>query len=269
MTIPFFLDSTQVPFNYTEIYGITDVETGGVGIITTFRAQAVTGLGWTEPSTALFKTPVDAAGRWFDVLLTRISATVLEYRMRNSSGTTITTRRIQITAGFAVRFFTNTMGFLIEAIQADPASSETLQGHMLDQSPNLQSDVSNYVIMAGRRNNTSVDDGSGNIVGHYAAIDNGTPAFVAGRLPSTLNAASGAIALQNIQSSFLLRDFLIHINQAGTIRWSGRICHALEIDSTIPPGSDRAVKIDTSTTATYRVTGNPLIQTARMCMRKS
>jgi hypothetical protein len=189
--------------------------------------------------------------------------------MRNSSGTTITTRRIQITAGFAVRFFTNTMGFLIEAIQADPASSETLQGHMLDQSPNLQSDVSNYVIMAGRRNNTSVDDGSGNIVGHYAAIDNGTPAFVAGRLPSTLNAASGAIALQNIQSSFLLRDFLIHINQAGTIRWSGRICHALEIDSTIPPGSDRAVKIDTSTTATYRVTGNPLIQTARMCMRKS
>ncbi len=270
MSIPLFLDSTQVPYNYTQIDNISDVESGGVGIITTFRAQAVTGLGWTEPSSGLFKTPVDAAGRWLDVLLTRISATVIEWRVRNSAGTTLLTRRIQITAGFPIRFYTNIYGCLIEALQANPETSEVLQAHILDQTPDLQTDVSNYIIGAGRRTSGSVDDGSGNTTGHYFAFDNAVATHVAGRTMSCRILQGTALVMQNAQGTYWMRDMLIGINQAGTIRWSGRICHALLVDSTIPPGTDRAIKIDTSTTATYRVIGVPAIETTvRFMMRKS
>ncbi len=272
MSIPFFLDSTQIPYNYLETVPLTDVESGGVGIITSFRAQC-TGLStpWTEPSTALFKTPVDAAGRFMDVLLTRISSTVIEWRVRNQSAATICTRRAQILSGYAVRMYVNIYGVFIDCLVLDPASSETLQAHILDQTPDLQTDSSNYVIGAGRRSGTSTDDGTGNTCGHYFALDNGVATHVAGRFQSAGDSAGTIRNYINPQGSMLFRDCQVLINQGGTNKWSGRICHALVYDSSyIAPHSDRVIKIDTSTTGTFRMTGQPLIQTIlKMCMRKS
>lgn len=94
MALPEYLDD---PFKYSSLDGVTDV----ADIITEFRAVALseTSPTWTEPSTGLFRTPTDAAGRWFDILLTATSATILTVRMRDSAGTTVREGRIYIEAG--------------------------------------------------------------------------------------------------------------------------------------------------------------------------
>ena len=49
---------------------------------------------WTNPSAGLYKSPVDAVGRFFDVLLTRVTQQKLEWRVRDYLADTICTRRI-------------------------------------------------------------------------------------------------------------------------------------------------------------------------------
>lgn len=77
---------------------IADVETGGVGIISQARLMLVTNGSWTEPSADLFRSPATASGVFFDILMTRIDADTLEFRVRDYLGATLITRRIDIEA---------------------------------------------------------------------------------------------------------------------------------------------------------------------------
>src|SRR6516162_9496070 len=100
MTSPRHLDTSICSYSYNKIGPITDVETGGVGVISSWRTYS-TALAkpWTDLGGNLFKSYVDDAGHWMDVLMTRISATNIEFRVRDHKGHTIITRRFQIDAG--------------------------------------------------------------------------------------------------------------------------------------------------------------------------
>lgn len=264
MSIPFHLDSTKVPYNFLDSAPIVDV----ADIITQFRTQVVTGLNWTEPSAALFKTPVDAAGRFMDVLLTRISAGVLEARLRDQVGFTLYTRRIQIdTGGTMIRYFANIYGFVIESWTT---AQETLQGHVLDLTPDAQSDHQLYVVGNGTRNTSSNVDGIGANFAQLYAKDNGGAGVHARNkrvdvdLPNSTN-----IVLVDILGGLVCRDMMMEINFAGALKWAGRICHAILIDSAFAPGTLITPNIDDNTQAGYRVLANASLNNSRMAMRCS
>jgi len=247
MTIPYHLDSTQIPFNYLRTDGMTDVNT----IISDVRQQLVTGLGWSEPSTALFKTPIDAAGRWMDVLLTRIAATNLEFRTRNAAGTTLCTRRIQIDNPGSVEYFCNIFGVTVNALRANPP--ERFEAHILDQSPDLQSDSALYVISHGYRNNADTADLAD--TGRYFAIDNAVATLAARARRWATTETPAVVNLQTPPGTYLFRDATVRINSAGVNRWAGRICHAIAVMQNIGLGVELQPFIDTSTPARFRVLG--------------
>jgi hypothetical protein len=263
MTIPYHHDLSLVPYNYQETPAIVDVAT----IITDIRTLLVTDLGWTEPSTALFKTPVDAASRFMDVLLTRIAADTLEMRVRDQTGTTVCTRRIEInTGGTAVRYYCNIYGMVIESLIA--AQSEILQAHLLDLTPDLQSDHSLYVIGNGYRDSSSTMDSNGTQVGYYYAVDNGTPGNLSRLKRFDYDTTPTAdVPLIDVTGAIAARDAIISINFSGTARWAGRICHSVLVDKTCANGAAIKPNIDDDTQCTFRVIGLEKINQMKQAFR--
>ena len=79
MAAPAFLSSS---FAYFERQGVSDVQTIMDDI--DHQVKNHTTPAWTNPSAGLYKSPVDAVGRFFDVLLTRVTQQKLEWRVRDS-----------------------------------------------------------------------------------------------------------------------------------------------------------------------------------------
>jgi hypothetical protein len=152
--IPAFLRITP----NVQASSFADVETGGVGFITHFRAAAVTNGGWTEPSSDLFRSPPDDDGYFMDVLLTRISSTSLEIRLRDHLGRTIYTRRIHISGTVAGVVIVSEKHFSI--INQD--GNEEAHGAMVDFSPMPHGANGAHVWGAGRRNSSGTDDNGWN-----------------------------------------------------------------------------------------------------------
>jgi len=268
MSIPAYLDSSVYPFNYIELTGLADVETGGVGLISSMRSQLVGGtLNWTEPSTALFKTPVDAAGRFLDVLVTRINSTTIEWRVRNQAATTLCTRRITLGTG-ACRIYGSTAGVVAEFVQTAENGLMVASAHVLDMAPNLNTDHTLYVIGNGYLNNTSANDNAADAAGEYFAIDNGGAA--SNNRGWYWQASNGAVPpMISASGKFVFREATIFINFSAIIKMAGRIVHCLAADSNLNGGDERKIYIDTSTVATFKVLGQNPISTTRYMMRKS
>lgn len=268
MSIPAYLDSSVYPFNYIELLGLTDVETGGVGIISSMRSQLVGGtLNWTEPSTALFKTPVDAAGRFLDVLVTRISSTVVEWRVRNQVAVTICTRRINLGTG-ALRIFGSSVGVLVEFAQTNENGLHFASAFVIDMAPNLNTDHTLYVVGNGFLTTADTNDSLGDGMGEFFAIDNGSAAsqnrswywqFTNGATPPMLSAAG----------KWIFREMPVIINFSATNKFAGRVVHALQCDTNFNGGDERKIYIDTNTVATFKCIGATPTSTTRFMMRKS
>ncbi len=256
MSLPAFLDSAVYPFTYLERNGLVDVETGGVGIITDLRTLLVSTLGWSEPSTALFKTPVDAAGRFMDVLVTRIDSTHIEWRVRNAAAVTVCTRRIALGLG-GVRYFVSTVHAVVEVLLTDPNLSEVLQAYMVDMAPDGNADHALYVVGTGYRTAANSIDGQGTNASYLFAIDNGTAAGLhrGGLYPGVTDGVNPTPLVDASYRAFL-REFLITINFAGTFRWAGRLPHSLLGEGTFfGTNGERKVYIDSSTPATFKAIG--------------
>jgi len=246
MTIPFHLDPVQVPFAYSRDDGMTDVNT----IISTIRSLLVTTLGWSEPTTARFKTPVDASGRFLDILLTRISATNLDILTRNASAVTVCERRIQISNPGSVEYYCNTFGVCINSLQATP---ERFEAHVLDQAPDLQSDNSLYVASHGYRNTSDVADAVD--TGRYFMIDNGAATLAARSRRWGCTHAPAVADLATAVGSLLYRDAILRVNSAGSQRWAGRICQCIAVNELLGPGVEEKPFIDTATGGTFKIVG--------------
>lgn len=146
-------------------------------IIDAFDAAA-TGLSptWTDLTGGLFKSPVDGASRFFDLLFTRIAAGNLEMRVRDDAAATICTRRMQIVSG-PQHWWLSVSQFhaWIEVINATP---ESLGAGLVDLSPRAQTAHSQYTWGRGYRNTSDSSDGTGHQQPWFFMDDNGTPASV-------------------------------------------------------------------------------------------
>jgi len=270
MTIPRYLDQAIYPYSSVTVLGLTDVESGGVGIISSMRTLLVGGtLNWTEPSTALFKSPVDGAGRFLDILVTRISATVIEWRVRDQGATTICTRRFNLGTG-ALFIHGSTVGCYAEFVQISQNGLENGRAFVLDVAPDQNSDVTVYVVGNGFRNNAGTNDSQGDCYGEYFAIDNGA----AGSVNRTflMNTVQGtAVSHITAAGKWLFREEAIEINFGGSLKWAGRIPHMVLCSSIFNGGDERDIYIDTNTTGRFRATSVVAVQQATMreMIRKS
>lgn len=260
MSIPTQFNTT---FRYLRSAAITDVAT----IITDFRSETVTNGGWTEPSGGLFKSPVDASGRFFDVLLTKIDATHLEWRVRDQSAVTICTRHIMIDASNDVEYFTGPNHAIVQSLRAGTA--ELAQAGMLDQSPEAQGSSSVYVYGNGYRTTGDVQDGQGNTIGQLFMLDNGA-AGSANRTKAFATDLSGAnVALFTGTATPIYSVVEVRTSPAATTRWGGFLFQHVYCDSGQAFGSDLVVPIDDGVTATFRVLSLATSAFLRIAVRKA
>ncbi len=261
MASPDFLSDTICPWYYHQSTGITDVNT----IISDMRTALVTNLSWTEPTTALFQSPVDSAGRFMDVLATRISATNIEFRVRDFRGGTICTERIQIDATASVNYFAGKYYCVVESLRATP---ELLRMWILEQTPDSAGSNGYYAIAHAYRTAGDAADGS-EAASRFYAFESGVAA-IANRNHLTNSMAGSVITLTDAAGSLMYLEAALYIAPTGVARWAGRLYQAFFCDSGIAFATDKTVPIDDAgTTATFRVVGLPSVGNYRLCVRKA
>jgi hypothetical protein len=266
MTQPDFLNTSICPYSYTQSAGITDVAT----VITDIRTALVTGLSWTEPSAALFRSP-SLGGYWFDMLLTKISATSLEMRVRDSLGRTICTRRVTSDATTTWNYFCGKFYCFIECLRATP---EIIQAYMPDPTPDTAGDFRNVVLATALRSNADTSDGLGDAVGDAfqwvdtSALSAGThwmsPPIDTGNISYTRITGSGALLCEDVQVGMMSPSWSTTVP-----RYAGRLWQAFYIDSSIAFATDKTLMVDDAASATFRVIGLATLSNTRVALRKS
>lgn len=248
MAVPTFLASSH---RYLRTNGVTDVDT----IIADVLSELVTNgdPAWTEVSAGLYKSPVDADGRWFDILLTKIDADTLEMRVRDKNGTTVGTRRMDITAaGTDVLVCTGENHFGIVSLRATP---EYLLAGMLDLSPEAQTAHLGYVFAGGYRDSGGSADSSGKF-DWLCLLNINTSTYGAnwyGEYPTT---EGGHDISMTVSGAYTFRPFIAHGIAAGNVnRQFGRAHQMFIGQATLSAGTLYDVPIDTDVTAKFTKIG--------------
>lgn len=244
-TFPCFASS----FDFFNNPAVLDVAT----IITDFRAR-VTGQSpaWTEPVANTFKSPVDGVGRFFEVTLTHTSVTQLGFKVTDQNAIVVCDREIDIDGGGnGVNYYTGQFHAWIESLRA--GTSEIAQSGILDETPNAENAILNYVYGNGYRNNGGGVDGQGSNVGQEFMLDNGSsnPATRYRSWDQTVGLVVGLIdgtgALQ-----FFPAD--MYANLSGLNRWIGRGYQLYICDSSIAAGTQKTIQIgDAGETGVFQV----------------
>lgn len=259
MALQAFLASSYRAF---ERSGVSDVAT----IITDFQTEVLANSPvWTDSGGGLFVSPVDAVGRFFDVLLTRIDAERLEMRLRDQAGVTICTRRINCpsTNTWVSRIYTGQFHFIID-VEMESAAPEALYGGISDMSPEAQDAHTKYVYGGGYR--TNADVASQYDISYAFMLDNVAAAAaqrrsVWGGLATT---GTGAVSLQ---SARVHRAALLWVQPigGGNLRYAGKQYQVLMVSSAVTVGTRLTVPIDIAATGVFRVIGG--IPTMSSCNR--
>lgn len=261
MSVPIFLSSN---FYYFERDNVSDVQTMMDDFDT--QAMSVNNPAWTHPSTGLYKSPVDADGRWFDVLFTRVTQQKLEFRVRDANGATVCTRRINCpsTNNWSVRIFTSQYYVHIDV---DPvtATAEHLTAGMLDPSPDAAHNK--YVYGNGFRSTADSNDSYSN-VGRLYMIDNTTPAY-GDRVLIWGAAGNNDMALRTMNGSRIYRPHGLYCKPTGgaTMFFAGRRYQTLLVDAALGWGAKVTVPIDSNLSGLFRVTCLPSFCSACAAMR--
>jgi hypothetical protein len=169
MTAPAFLAST---FSYTSVTGLTDCAN-----ILTPIGSALVAIGWSSEGSEVYKSPVDADGRFFKITQAAPAAGKYELTVTDDTTTTVGIRRAQIntTAGASntVHIFAGSHHIHID-FQTGVQSGEEVGGGLLDLSPESQVAHAKYTYGEGTRNNA--DSAAQNTIGYVSMIDNATSA---------------------------------------------------------------------------------------------
>jgi hypothetical protein len=251
VSAPEFLCSS---YRYFTRASVSDVQT----IIDDFKSETVSHGGWTEVSAGLYKSPPDDFNRWFDILLSKITAQKLECRVRDPNGVTICTRRINLpsTTTWSVFIYTGQFHAIIDV---DPGASafETLQAGILDLSPEAQNAHTHYVYGTGSRSTADSVDNNGAYTCLYL-IDNVTP-VVTNRVSLFMGAGSTNVGVRTLNGSRVYRMREVWGYPVGTSsgnqKFAGRCYQQILLDGFVTVGAEFLVPIDTGLSAKFKVTG--------------
>lgn len=253
MSVPsWWSDAILSPGNSS--IAIPDVETGGVGIITKSRLELVTNGNWSEPSANLFKNVPTVAGVWFDILMTRIDADTIEYRVRNQNGITLMTRRCDIEAAgnTTVEFYWgDTYLFILNR----RATFEPFFSCVLDPAivGGADADQTNRVVCNAYRLTAGTAQAAALQCHNSFALDNAV-ATNADRWYARWYSTAGSITVfPGIAGRELYTPPVVHINQGGTRQWSGTIPGTVFCADTHAVDTVKNIPVDTGTKKAFIV----------------
>lgn len=265
MAAPSFL---QGNVRYKETTGITDVQT----IIDDAVAEAVALTpAWTNPSTGKIVSPVDSFGRYIELQLTRVSATVLEVVMTDPSARTLT-RRANISGTVTCDFYIGQWHFCL-----DWSSGEGYYACILDLSPEDGDAHDKWVFVSGPRDGVGTLDIMGGVhnladgfvirsAGTYARLATGSN--IRWIVPVVAEGGSGNTegdggAFQTLGGSVLWSPLIVYGDSAtNDFRIRGRMPQILTTGRQhVGANSEYPIPVDESTTGTFRVV-RPLVPDA-------
>lgn len=255
-------------FRYLSNNNVTDVNT----IISDFRSETVTNgsPAWTEPTSQNFKSPVDTAGRFFTVILTRTAATRLEWKVTDQNGTTICDREIDITSSPAttVNYYTGQSHAWVESFVATP---EIAVAGILDSSPLSVGSYAVCVYGNGYKNTGASVDGNFSTTGQLFMLDNGGSAQTNRLRAIGVNIANSQVGLLDPAGNSIYVPNEIATNIGGTFRWNGRMFQTMLVDTSNAVGSLKTVIIGTAgELGTFRVIGGlALTENMRWAVRQA
>lgn len=264
MAPPIFLSSS---FAYFNRQGVSDAQAIIDDIDTRLLAHNP---AWTKPSAGLYKSPVDAANRFFDVLLTKINAQKLEMRVRDYNSVTLCTRRINAPAtnlwDVHLLYGENHLEIWVNTGTTAP---EFLSAGLLDCSPDAQNSHTHNVYGNGAR--TTLDAVYSYISIAYAAmVDNVTVNDNSQRTQGYNPASYGDQCLLTMNGSRMYREaayYALPTGDAANFRLAGRRYHTFVTDAGLAPFARVTVPIDFGVAATFMVSPQPLYMSSRFCMR--
>jgi hypothetical protein len=252
MAVPAYLAAS---FHYKETGIITDA----ADVITAVRDELVNqnDPAWTDQGGGLFRSPVDASGRWIDILLTRIAATNLEMRARDNAGQTIVTGRMQIQAGGRIiRIFSGQFHFHIESVIPGGAS-EYVRAGILDLSPESQTAHGQWCYAMSHRDTSDVVRTLSNQQDGAFMWDNNAYAL-AGRFFSYFNTSSGG-SLVSPSGGYIFMAVGAGAKAPGEITqycYAGRLYnHMIGDHDRLVAGAEFTIPIDAGTFGTFKVSG--------------
>jgi len=218
---------------------------------------------WTEPSGGLFKSPVDAAGRFCDVLLTRIDQQTLEMRVRNQLGATVCTRRWQAgTSPWYLRVFSGQFHLHLEAWSAGGYAH--LSAGLFDQSPDAQGAHPLYVYGGGLLSNVNANDGYSNVSRCFMADYNGG---YADRVAAYMTGSNSNMCLYHMNGAKIYRPVEMYAYVSSTtMRIAGRKYQYVLCTADLWYGTQIQVPID-NVSGTFMVTCLPTAFGARCAIR--
>lgn len=247
MTVPNFLASS---FYYNQ-NAITDVAT----IITDLRTilTSTNNPPWTEIGslTGVFQSPVDSAGRFMRVSLTRVTATRLNVILQDQNLFTLFNREMQIPASAEVYYHTGQYHLVVEAPNGTGVADH-IYAFLLDPSPYALNSSANYVIGNAYRNNGGSIDGNGSTVDQFYMIESGV-GVIRQRIRAVWATASTNIG---ISSDFQGNPQIFPIDiwgvPSGTNVWSGKPYQLYLIPITIGASAIKKIALDDGTLASFK-----------------
>lgn len=262
MATPSFL---QGNVRYKQTTGITDVQTIIDDAVT--EATALTP-PWTNPSAGKIVSPVDSFGRYIELQMTKISATVLEVVMTDPFARTLT-RRANISGTVTCDFYIGQWHFGL-----DWSSGEGYYACILDLSPEDGDAHNKWVFVTAPRDGTGTLDiagGAHNLsdgfvirsAGTYARYSVGSNyiwATAANSEGGSGNVEGDGGANQTLAGSVIWSPIVVFGDSAtNDFRIRGRIPQMLSTGKQhVSAGGEYPIPVDESTTGTFRVL-NPLI----------
>ncbi len=256
MAVPTFLASSK---------GSATGSTNDVNDIITAFDTLVSGQtpAWTDLGGGLFKSPVDASGRFFDVLLTAISTTNLEWRVRDQNAVTICTRRMQIVAG--PQNYWIAAGQFYCWIEIDNVTVEAVGAGILDLSPESQVAHTQYVWGRGSRTTADAIDAAGNAQVDFFMLDNAVATSARRTMAQDKDAAATSVTMVTGAGTVLALPVYLECNFGGAVRWAGK-CHQMFMAG----GTGTAIVLpvgDAGETGTFRNSNLVLDGTMRLLFR--
>lgn len=269
MATPSFLNTG---FAYTALPGTTvDVQTimDAVATMLTATLSATptavfpSGEQWTSLGGGVYKSPVDAAGRFMTIKMTRTTITRLAWEVSDPTGVLFTVE-IQIAgAGSACEIFGGPGHIVISANNA--GAWEVARAFMVDPTPEPLGSFPVYVWGTGRRTSAGALIGQADTWRYWCGrYYGGTVVSAAGTPTNSIEAPPCCASLNNgnmkmrteAGSDVAFPYFMSPDSVSGGNAWlnGGRLYQTIVVDFDFGSGADVTVPIDTGVTGVFRVT---------------
>ncbi len=264
MTVPRFLAST---FQFNQDLNVVDVATIITNLTTILTGQTP---AWTNPSPGVLVSPVDSAGRFMTLTLSRTNALLLVMTVADQNGVTVCSRSFELIAGpspTTINYFTGQYHCFLESLTGGSGSGEWLAAMMTDPTDYNLKDNQNFVIGGGTRNAGGGADGAGSLWDQWFMLESGV-SQIRQRSRAVSTAPGVNAGLRDFAGNPQFFPFDVLGIPSGINLWMGSAYQAYMTDSGVAAGTIKPVAIDNATPALFRATVSPAnSQGSRLMLR--